>query len=165
MPDSDFSWERAYAVPGSLRFLLTPAGSLQADSGAGRPAVEVRRDWLGLLLAFARSRTAAAAYEAVSLEVEVDRQSFARIVQPWAAQGLLQDAAHGPRALARLDLFRQATSAGAATAGALRSHFPLQERLRLGLGADLYPVFGEVFSLRVRPAAVCSATAHGDRLG
>ncbi len=139
MEEPDFSSSRSYLVPSSLRFVLTPAGNLQADSGPGMPSVEVRRDWLPLLLVFATAQTVAAAYDEVSREVEIGRESFARILKLWIAQGLLRAAATGPPVPSRLGLFMRATragTAGAAGGSPLRSPFPLQQPLEFYPGLD-----------------------------
>jgi hypothetical protein len=136
MQGSDFAWDRSYVVPASLRFLLTPAGSLQADRGVGMPSVEVRRDWVVLLLGFAQAQTAEAAYAAASEEVEIDRESWQAIVRVWIAQGLLQVATARPPVPARLGVFMQATKLGTRGASPLRSHLPLQQPLEFYPGLD-----------------------------
>jgi aspartyl/asparaginyl beta-hydroxylase (cupin superfamily) len=136
MPDVDFAWDREYAVPMSLRFLPTPSGSLQVDGGAGKQSVEVPKDWVALFLAFARSQTAAAAYDAATGEWEIDRQTFQRILRSWLAQGLLRASTTDPRLPSRLALFARTMAAGASPPLQLRSHFPLQQPLEFYPGLD-----------------------------
>jgi hypothetical protein len=136
MQEPDFDWNGSYVVPASLRLRLTPSGGLRVDSGAGEPTAEVPRDWVPLMLAFARSQTAEAAYEAVSEEWEIDRESFQKILQAWLAQGLLGVSGAGPQAPSRLALFMQATGAGASRGSQLRSHFPLQRPFEFYPGLD-----------------------------
>ncbi|HEX3555048.1 MAG TPA: aspartyl/asparaginyl beta-hydroxylase domain-containing protein [Thermoanaerobaculia bacterium] len=131
MQDADFDWNRPYVIPASLCFRPIPSGGLQVDLGGGEATVEVPRDWVALLLAFARSQTAEAAYEAATREWEVERESFQELLQACIAKGLLQASDTNPDAPSRLALFAQA-QAGAP----LRSHFPLQRPVELYPGLD-----------------------------
>lgn len=137
MQESGFDWKRSYAVPADLTFRLTPSGSLQVDTGAGEPSIEVPRDWVPLVLAFTRSGTAEAVYEEVSEDWEVDRESFGQLLQTWRAQGLLQlstapeTAAYTP---SRLALFKKSVEAGRRMP--LHSLFPLQRPLEFYPGLD-----------------------------
>jgi aspartyl/asparaginyl beta-hydroxylase (cupin superfamily) len=140
MQDSAFDWNGSYEIPASLRFRPTPSGGLQADNAAGELVadldVEVQRDYVSLLLAFARARTPEAAYAAVSEEWEIDRESFRKILQTWIGQGLLRVSATNPEAPSRLALFMQATAAGASRRPPLRSHFALQQPLEFYPGLE-----------------------------
>lgn len=73
---SEMDWNDSYVIPADLCFRLTPSGGLQVDGGAGEPSVEVPRDWVPLLLAFAWAGTGKAVYEAVTEDWEVDRETF-----------------------------------------------------------------------------------------
>src|SRR5436305_8318304 len=131
MQDTDFDWNRPYVIPASLRFRPIPSGGLQVDRGAGEPTIEVPRDWVTLVLAFARVQTAEAAYEAATSEWEVERESFQNLLQVCIAKGLLQPSEANPHALSRLALFAQA-QAGVP----LHSHFPLQRPVEFYPGLD-----------------------------
>lgn len=136
MQDSDFDWNGSYAIPARLIFRPTPSGGLQVDGGAGEPTVEVPRDWAPLLLGFARSQTAEAAYEAAAEDWEVDRESFQKLVQVWLGKGLLRPAETDRHTPSRLALFQQAMEAGAYRRPALGSHFALQRPLEFYPGLD-----------------------------
>src|SRR5215216_2123075 len=136
MQRSDFDWSGSYVIPASLRFRPTPSGSLQVDGGAGEPSVEVPRDWVALLLAFARPRTAEAAYEAATEEWDIDRESFRTLLQAWIAQGLLRTSDTNPHALTRLALFAQVMEADPSLRAPLRSHFALQRPLEFYPGLE-----------------------------
>lgn len=132
MQKTDFDWNRPYAIPGSLCFRATPSGGLQVDGGAGEESVEVPRDWVPLLLAFARDQTADAAYEAVTEDWDVDRETFQQLLELWAAKGLLRPVGTSP-VPSRLALFQRAMESGGSP---FRSHFPLQRPLELYPGLD-----------------------------
>jgi aspartyl/asparaginyl beta-hydroxylase (cupin superfamily) len=137
MHKPEFDWERPYGVPLSLRFRPTPSGGLQTDGGGEELGVDVPRDWVPLLLAFARSQTPEAAYQAATEEWEVDRESFRGILQTWIAQGLLRTtsgAASGTPS--RLALFQRSTEAGESRQPPLRSHFPLQKPVEFYPGLE-----------------------------
>lgn len=140
MQDPDFDWHRSYVVPADLTFRLTPAGNLQVDAGAGAPTLEVPRDWVPLVLAFARSGIAEAVYEAVAEDWEVDRESFQQFLQALTSQGLLRlsETAGRDATPSRLALFAKATAA----AVPLSSHFPLQRPLELYPGLDTREIHG-----------------------
>jgi hypothetical protein len=134
MQESDFDWNRPYVIPSSLRFRPTPAGNLQVDGGAGKPTVEIAREWVSLLLVFARSQAAEAAYEAATQEWEVDRESFGNLLRVWIAQGLLRISASISQAPSRLALFEQAMESDLSLP--LRSHFALQRPMEFYPGLD-----------------------------
>lgn len=136
MEETDFDWNRSYVMPASLRFRPTPSGGLQVDGGAGEPTIEVPRDHATLVLAFARTQTAEASYQAATEEWEVDRDSFRTLLQTWLAKGLLQIAETGRQAPSRLALFAQATAGEASYRLPLRSHFPLQRPLEFYPGLE-----------------------------
>jgi len=127
-------------VPADLTFRLTPAGNLQVDAGAGVASIEVPRDWVPLVLAFARAGTAEAVYETVAEDWEVDRESFQQVLQTWTSKGLLRTSGTGATSAtpSRLALFMKAT----ADAVPLRSHFPLQRPLELYPGLDTREIRG-----------------------
>jgi aspartate beta-hydroxylase len=131
--DPDFDWHAWYAIPAGLSFRPTPSGGLQLDSGAGEESPEVPKDWVTLLLPFAQSRTAEAAYEAAIQEWEdLDRESFRDLLRRWIGQGLLRVAGTSPYTPSRLALFERATATGVSQVPLL-SHFPLQRP------AEFYP--------------------------
>lgn len=132
MADSELDWNGSYVIPASLRFRPTPSGGLQVDRGGGEASAEVPRDWVAVVLAFARSQTAEAAYAAATEEWEVDRESFGKLLQTCLAQGLLEVAAADPGMPSRLSLFAQAMTAGSP----LRSHFPLQRPVEFYPGLE-----------------------------
>ena len=136
MQETGFDWNRSYVIPASLCFRPIPSGGLQVDCGAGEPSVEVQRDWVPLLLAFARAQTAAAAYKAATEEWEADRASFRQLLEAWVAKGLLRLAGTSPQAPSRLALFTRATEAEAWRRVPLRSHFPLQRPLEFYPGLE-----------------------------
>jgi aspartyl/asparaginyl beta-hydroxylase (cupin superfamily) len=136
MQETDFDWNRSYVMPASLRFRPTPSGGLQVDGGAGEPTIEVPRDQATLVLAFARSQTAEAAYQSATEEWEVDRDSFRMLLGTWIANGLLEISDTGGQAPSRLALFTQATAAEASRRLPLRSHFPLQRPLEFYPGLE-----------------------------
>ena len=134
--DSEVNWNDSYVIPADLCFRLTPSGGLQVDGGAGEPSIEVPRDWVPLLLAFARSESAEAAYEAVTEDWEVDRETFQRLLYVWITKGLLRlsgTAGPSPQVPSRLALFAKAAEKGSPP---LRSHFPLQRPLEFYPGLD-----------------------------
>ena len=136
MQETEFAWNRAYVIPASLRFRPIPSGGLQVDGGAGEPSVECPRDWVPLLLAFARAQTAEASYTAATEEWEVDRESFQKILASWIVKGLLQPVGPAPQAPSRLGLFIRTMEAPSERRVPLRSHFPLQRPLELYPGLD-----------------------------
>jgi hypothetical protein len=139
MPDNDFDWSASYVLPARLRLRPTPAGALQVDGEAADVSVEVARDQVPLLLAFARPLTAAAAYDAACREREVDRDGFRDSLQRWEAQGLLRTAAASPPTPARLALFAKAADeffAQPSRRFPLRSPFELQRPVVYYPGLD-----------------------------
>jgi len=136
MPESAFDWQGSYVIPASLRLRPTPSGSLQVDRDAAESSVEVRRDWVALLLGFARPQTAAAAYEAATIDWDIDRESFRALIEAWAGQGLLRVPDTDSPAPSRLALFAQTMEGGAAHRLPLRSHFALQRPLELYPGLE-----------------------------
>ena len=134
--EPEVDWNDSYVIPAGLRFRLTPSGGLQVDGGAGEPSVEVPRDWIPLLLMFARSGTVEAAYEAAAEDWEIDRETFQKLLHAWITKGLLRlsgPAGPSPQVPSRLALFMKAAEKGAPP---LRSHFPLQRPLELYPGLD-----------------------------
>jgi aspartyl/asparaginyl beta-hydroxylase (cupin superfamily) len=136
MQEADFDWNRPYGMPASLRFRSTPSGALQVDGGAGEPTVEVPRDWVPLVLAFAQSQTAEAAYEAATEDWEVDRETFQTLLQAWIAQGLLRPSGADLDEPSRLALFKRTVEAEPSLRVPLRSHFPLQRPLEFYPGLE-----------------------------
>lgn len=138
MQKTDFDWHHPYVIPSNLSFRTTPAGGLQVNGWAGDPTLEVPRDWVPLILAFARSRTAEAAYEAATEDWEVDRETFQQLLETWTEQGLLRPAGTipGPQTPSRLALFRRATEGGGPRRAPIRSHFPLQRPLEFYPGLN-----------------------------
>jgi aspartyl/asparaginyl beta-hydroxylase (cupin superfamily) len=136
MQEPVFNWNNSFVIPASLVFRPTPSGGLQVDGGAGEPTREVPRDWVSLLLTFARAQTAETAYQAALEEWDVDRESFQRLLQVWLMKGLLRIAETSPPAPSRLALFAQSMEADASRRLPLRSHFPLQRPLEFYPGLE-----------------------------
>jgi hypothetical protein len=136
---SGLDWNDSYVIPADRCFRLTPSGGLQVDGGAGEPSIEVPKDWVLLLLSFARSGTLEAVYEAVTEDWEVDRETFQQLVQTWTAQGLLRlsgTAGLSPQVPSRLALFKKATDTEVSWRPPLHSYFPLQRPLEFYPGLD-----------------------------
>jgi hypothetical protein len=136
MDEKDFDWSGVYVLPASSRFRPTPAGALQVDHDGPESSVEVQRDWVPLLLGFARPLSAEAAYAATTSEWEVDRDTFRTILRLWIAQGLLRAVETVPPVPSRLSLFAQAMEIGASRRIPLRSHFPLQRPMEFYPGLE-----------------------------
>jgi hypothetical protein len=57
MPESGFDWNGSYVLRTTLRFRPTPASASQVDGDAEAASIEVPRELVALLLAFARPQS------------------------------------------------------------------------------------------------------------
>lgn len=134
MDEKRLDWSTSYVVPASLRFRLTPAGTLRAEAERAPHVMtelaDVAADQVELLLGFASPLVAEAAFARTAETWDLDRETYGSLLETWIARGLLRPAGAGAYATTRLALFADAVAEKAATASPvfpLRSHFAMQQ--------------------------------------